>query len=219
MANENFVMPEGIKKNAKALPVILMLDVSGSMAGPPIQILNNSVRKMLESFSKDKSASAEIQVSIVTFGGNAELKLPLTNAATVSLTTDMVASGGTPLGSAISIVSKMVEDRDIIPSSAYRPAIVLVSDGVPTDNWETKFDEFLKGARTSKCHRMALGINVTEGDEAHEMLSDFVSEGENVFLGDADKIVRFFKYVAMSVGTRTKSNNANLIPLIQDLDL
>jgi uncharacterized protein YegL len=213
---ENFEMPEQIKKNAKVLPVILMLDVSGSMTGAPIQTLNESVKKMLSSFAKDDSANAEIQVAIVTFGGNAELKLPLANAGAVSWT-DTMASGGTPLGSAISIVSKIVEDKGIIPSTAYRPAIVLVSDGVPTDNWRSVFDQFLNAPRSSKCHRLALGINVTEGDEAHQMLSDFVSEGEKVFLGDASEIVKFFKYVTMSVSARTKSANPNQIPKVYDL--
>lgn len=210
---EEFRMPEQIKKNAKALPVILMLDVSGSMTGAPIATLNESVKKMLESFSKDDSANAEIQVSVVTFGGNAELKFPLVNAANIQWS-DMTASGGTPLGSAISIVEKLVEDKEQIPSNAYRPAIVLVSDGVPTDNWETNFNQFLSAPRASKCHRLALGVNMTEGDPAYQLLSKFVSEGEKVFLGDAAEIVKFFKYVTMSVATRTKSVNPNLVPKI-----
>lgn len=210
---EEFKMPEQIKKNAKALPVILMLDVSGSMTGMPIATLNESVKKMLESFSKDDSANAEIQVSVVTFGGNAELKLPLTNVANIQWS-DMTASGGTPLGSAISIVEKLVEDKEQIPSNVYRPAIVLVSDGVPTDDWKSNFSQFLNAPRASKCHRLALGVNMTEGDPAYMLLSKFVSEGENVFLGDASEIVKFFKYVTMSVATRTKSVNPNLVPKI-----
>jgi len=210
---DNFKMPDQIKKNAKALPVILMLDVSGSMTGMPISTLNESVKKMLESFSKDDSANAEIQVALVTFGGNAEIKLPLTNSSDVQWT-DMVASGGTPLGSAISIVEKLVEDKEQIPSNAYRPTIVLVSDGVPTDNWRSNFDAALNASRFSKCHRLALGINMTEGDAAYQMLQDFVSEGEKVFLGDASEIVKFFKYVTMSVATRTKSVNPNQVPKI-----
>lgn len=213
---ENFKMPEQIKKNAKVLPVILMLDVSGSMSGTPIDTLNDSVKKMLATFSKDDSANAEIQIAIVTFGGTAGQKLPLTNAGNVSWT-DMTASGGTPLGSAISIVSDMVENKDVIPSNAFRPAIILVSDGIPTDNWRTNFESFLNAPRSSKCHRLALGINMTQGDDAHQMLSDFVSAGEKVFLGDASEIVKFFKYVTMSVATRTKSVNPNQIPQIYDL--
>lgn len=212
---ESFKMPEQIKSSAKVLPVILMLDVSGSMTGPPMETLNDSVKKMLTSFSKDESANVDIHVAIVTFGGDAELRIPLTKAGAVSWT-DMVASGGTPLGSAITIVREMVENKDIIPSNAYRPTIMLVSDGIPTDNWRADFDRFLNAPRSSKCHRLALGINVTEGDTAYQMLEDFISPGEKVFRGDASKIVKFFKHVTMSVATRSKSVNPNQIPKIYD---
>jgi uncharacterized protein YegL len=206
-------MPDSIKKSAKTLPVILMLDVSGSMEGEPIHTLNESVKEMLEAFSKDESVIAEIKAAVVTFGGDAKMMYPLTNANELKWT-DMSACGGTPLGSAISIVEGLVEDKEKIPSNAYRPAVVLVSDGVPTDDWRSNFDSFLNAPRTSKCHRLALGVNMTEGDPAYRMLSEFVSKEEKVFLGDAKEIVKFFKYVTMSVGTRTKSVNPNIVPNI-----
>jgi len=212
---EEIKMPDQIKKSAKVLPVILMLDVSGSMDGEPIGTLNMSVGKMLESFSKDESVVAEIKVAVVTFGGDAKLLHPLTKASELRWT-DMHAMGGTPLGAAISIVQALVEDKEQIPSNAYRPAIVLVSDGAPTDSWESNFSAFLSAPRASKCHRLALGVNMTEGTPGYNVLAKFVSEGEKVFLGDAKEIVKFFKYVTMSVGTRTKSANPNVVPKIEN---
>lgn len=216
---DDFKMPDQIKKSAKALPVILMLDVSGSMGGEPIHTLNKSVKEMLESFSKDESVIADIKVAVVTFGGEAKMAQPLTDAGEArERWADMAADGGTPLGAAISIVEGLVEDKEKIPSNAYRPAVVLVSDGVPTDDWRSNFERFLNAPRASKCHRLALGVNMTEGDPAYKMLSEFISKEEKVFLGDAKEIVKFFKYVTMSVGTRTKSANPNVVQKISESD-
>ena len=40
------------------------------------------------------------------------------------------------MGSAFTIAHQLLEDREAIPSRAYRPALVLVSDGLPTDDGE-----------------------------------------------------------------------------------
>ena len=66
---EGFVMPQ-----AKMLPVFLLLDVSGSMAlDNKMYELNKSVREMLETFKKEQAVQAEIFVSIITFGDDADL--------------------------------------------------------------------------------------------------------------------------------------------------
>lgn len=58
---------------AKPLPVVLLLDTSGSMYGDKINSLNDAVRKMLATFRKEESQASEFLVSIITFGGTAAL--------------------------------------------------------------------------------------------------------------------------------------------------
>ena len=210
MNEEKFIMPEEIIHTAKVLPVIMMLDVSGSMSGEPISKLNSSVKEMLETFKNTESVSAEIKVCTVTFG--AEVKVsPLTKASEIEWT-NLSANGMTPLGGAIKAVNEIISNKEIIPSSGYRPTVILVSDGAPTDDWMSAFREFLESKRGSKCQRLALGINMDEGNEQYKVLKQFVSEGEKVFLGDASEISKFFKYATMSVTTRTKSLNPNSVP-------
>lgn len=213
MTEERFVMPEEITSTAKKLPVILMLDVSGSMHGTPIATLNNSVREMLETFSDSESVNAEINVCCVTFGGEVNEAVPLQKASEIEWR-DLSANGCTPLGQAISLVDSIVSDKEKIPSNGYRPTVVLVSDGAPTDDWQRPFRAFLESKRGSKCQRLALGINMSEGTPEYNVLKEFVSDGEQVFLGNAGEIAKFFKYATMSVVTRTKSINPNVIPKI-----
>ena len=44
--------------------------------------------------------------------------------------------------------NQMIEDKKITLSRAYRPTIVLVSDGNPTDNWEDPLDDFINACRS-----------------------------------------------------------------------
>ena len=74
------------------------------------------------------------------------------------------AAGNTPMGAAFDLVVKMVEDHAQIPSRAYRPTVVLVSDGQPNDEWREPLQRLLASDRASKASRFVLGI----GDDACE---------------------------------------------------
>jgi uncharacterized protein YegL len=122
---------------------------------------------------------------------------------------DYAADGETPMGSAFKIAKQIVEARDAIPSGAYRPTIVLVSDGLPTDNgWEERLDELVSEGRSRKAARMALGI----GEADRKMLTRFLGDEHSEFLFKADQateIVRFFNFLTMSVAKRSNSLDPN----------
>lgn len=227
---------------AKSLPVILLLDTSASMnivvnpnevvrtgrtgivEGQPVEyvsggrsridVLNEAVRRMLGTFTKEASQANEFLVSIVTFGGTAILKHAPVPASAFKYT-DLLADGGTPLGAAIDVAKSLIEDREQIPSRAYRPLVVLVSDGEPTDSWESKLASFIQDGRSAKCDRMALGIGEeATGGRGRATLERFIAgTGHKVFEAkDAGEVHKFFKFVTMSVVSRRQSQNPNLIP-------
>ena len=55
---------------AKPLPVILLLDTSGSMSGDKITALNQAVHEMFDTFRRE-AQDRLIVVSAITFGGGA----------------------------------------------------------------------------------------------------------------------------------------------------
>jgi hypothetical protein len=81
---------------ARPLPVIILADVSGSMAeNGKIDALNVAVEQMVASFAKESRLRAEIQVGLITFGGrDAMTHLPLVAAQSVNGITRFSASGG-----------------------------------------------------------------------------------------------------------------------------
>jgi len=234
---------------AKPLPVFLLLDVSGSMnevvdpvnvrrtgktlendgqtwelvegGTSKIQILNDAVRQMVDSFAAEERMEIEFLVSIITFGDRAAQHLAPGSASSVNWT-DMAADGRTAMGEAFSLAKRLIEDKDVIPSRAYRPTVILVSDGQPTDEWEHPLEALITDGRSEKCFFMAMGIGQNPGTR---VLERFISQTpvlaevngtpvvNSVFHAtDADKIHEFFLKVTMSVTTRSKSQNPNAVP-------
>lgn len=203
---------------AKPLPVVLLLDTSSSMnAGgeqSKIAELDSAVRDMIKDFAHEEQLETEIQVSVITFGyDGVKLALPYTNASKVEMK-NLEAQGNTPMGTALRMAKDMIEDKETTPSRAYRPLVILCSDGAPNDDWEAPMDNFIKDGRSSKCDRMAMAI----GSDANEaVLKRFIEGTENplFYAKDASSMHKFFKFVTMSVATRSHSQNPNVIMKIE----
>jgi len=202
---------------AKPLPVVLLLDVSGSMDGEKIQNLNESVKDMLETFRGTENSEIEIHVAIITFGAEVKLHQTLASAGDIKWH-DLSASGGTPLGTAFKMAKAMIEDKDVVPSRAYRPTVVLVSDGQPNDSWKNPLQAFICDGRSGKCDRMAMAIGA-DADEV--VLGKFIEGTKNslFYAENAKQLREFFKFVTMSVTIRTKSQTPNIVPEASAIDV
>ncbi len=125
---EKYVNPEG-----RGLPVFLLLDVSGSMAGQKIGTVNVALKEMIESFRNIENPKGVVELCIITFGdGKAEVLRSLSKIGPDDVYT-LNASGNTPMGMSFDQVVGMIEDYNIVSSRSYAPTIVLISDGNPTD--------------------------------------------------------------------------------------
>lgn len=192
-------------QTSKPLPVVLLLDVSGSMRGEKIDALNNAIRTMLHDFKCFKDGEQEILVSVITFGEAVQLHMPYTKAKDAeSQWQDLTAYGGTPLGTALKMAKDIIEDKSMTPSPCKKIHAILVSDGKPDKaSWEAPMEAFINTGRSRKALRMAMAI----GDDANEnMLSQFIKdsndiEGNPIKLFHADDVAdiqKFFNLVTMS---------------------
>lgn len=191
----------------KSIPVALLLDTSTSMSGDSIETLNIAVEAMLKEFKKAETMETFIKLSIITFGNNGvELHTPLAEVSNIEFQ-PLLTGGWTPMGTAFKMAKAMIEDKGIFKGRDYRPTIILLSDGEPTDDWKSPLDDFVNSGRSAKCDRMAVAI----GSADKSVLNKFISGCENplFYAEDASKIIDAFKKITMSVTMRTKSVNKN----------
>lgn len=209
---------------ARTLPVLLILDVSGSMGvGGKIQSLQKAVEDMLNGFDKAQVKEKLLKVAIITFGGQNEVKLlrPLNgefNEKAPFLTAGdflkrgvglFAAEGKTPMGAALNMSKDLLDDLDILPKKeTFVPAVVLVSDGIPTDEWKDALNAFVNEGQTKKTQRFALAIG---SDADQNMLEEFTCNPENVlFAKDAAEIIEKFNEISRSITSRAKSSDSGL---------
>ena len=196
---------------AKKLPVVLLLDISGSMSGEKIDTLYDSVIDMVNSFVSASVKETIIDVAIITFGENVELHTPYTAVADLRKQgiSKFLANGMTPMGTALKMAKDMIEDKGVTPSNIYRPAVLLVSDGQPNDSWEGPLKNFIKDGRSAKCQRFAIAIG---NDADKSILTKFTGDVNNVlFAEDATDIADRFQKFTMSVSTRAVSKTPNVV--------
>lgn len=201
---------------AKPIPLYLLLDTSGSMGdGQKIQELNAAVRTMLAAFEKEQQRETRIDVTLISFGHNGvQLEMQAVPASEACATyRDLPADGMTPMGGALAMAKAMIEDKDVTPSNACRPTVVLVSDGEPNDAWQEHMEEFIGTGRSAKCDRMAMAIG--KGASLAPLEQFLQGTEHDVFdATKAGEIHTFFQRVTMSLSIRSKASNPNVVPTI-----
>jgi uncharacterized protein YegL len=121
-------------------PCVLLLDVSGSMGGDPINQLNLGLQTFQQALLQDNLAAMRVEVAIVTFGDGITVVQDFVVAKQFYPPTLSIA-GLTPMGAGINQALNMVQQRKVVYKqngvAYYRPWIFLITDGSPTDEWHS----------------------------------------------------------------------------------
>lgn len=188
---------------ARTLPVILLLDTSGSMRqDDKIDVLNESVAEMIKELASVDGGHGFITLTLITFGGESA-KIIQRNSPVSSISfTPLAARGKTPMGHAFSLARELIEDRDEISSKAYRPTIALVSDGLSVPALSGELEALVDSERGSKSSRFALAIGA---DADRDLLAQFASGGDVREASEAAEIRNFLQWVTNTVAQVTLS--------------
>lgn len=208
-----------VSTSERYMPVVLLLDVSGSMDGDKINNLYDATVKMIETFNEEGKKEIPYKIAIITFGSSVEYHTPYTDATKdfANNLRPFYADGMTPLGTALRMAKDLIEDKTETKTKWYRPAVVLVSDGYPNDSWQSPLSDFVSKGRTARCQRLSMGIG---NDADFNMLRDFASEDTEKISGtdkfcfkaeNATEIVKVFKLISKSI-SQSASSNKNSFP-------
>jgi uncharacterized protein YegL len=129
-----------VEERYAVFPFYLCLDVSASMAGAPIDSVNRQLPLLRASIGEDPAIAEVIRFGVVTFSDVAHTVLPLCDLSLVEAVPEVTVQGRTSYAAAFDHLRQVIE-HDYHASRAggdrwYRPAVIFISDGRPTDDSE-----------------------------------------------------------------------------------
>ena len=120
---------------------VLLLDVSGSMSGSPIDELNNGLNDFYNETNLDHVTSDRLEVCIITFDSNVETIQEPSLLSDFSMPT-LTTKGSTAMVDGLQAAIDKVEARKNWYRSTgqtyYRPWIVMMTDGEPDRGQDIK---------------------------------------------------------------------------------
>ncbi|MEH2379357.1 MAG: VWA domain-containing protein [Nostoc sp.] len=154
-------LPEFVENPENRCPVILLLDTSGSMSGQPIQELNQGLAAFKEDVLKDAQASLSVEVAMITFGPIVKLTQDFVTIDQFTPPT-LEADGLTPMGAAIEYALDFLENRKKTYQNNgilyYRPWVFLITDGAPSDSWDSAAKRLREAEAQSRLSFFAVGV-------------------------------------------------------------
>ena len=183
------------------------------MSGEPIEAVKNGVQVMISSLRQNPHAIETAFISVITFGSDATQIIPLTDLASFQMV-DLRASGATALGEALKLVSNRM-DVELVKTTMeqkgdWKPLVFIMTDGVPTDDWQKGLEEFRK-------RKTAFTVACAAGSRTDTKVLKQVTENVvSLDTADSQSISKFFAWVSASIGvssTRIEASGKEVVGL------
>lgn len=163
----------GGKLSSRPLHFIWLADVSGSMnQDGKIQALNNAIREVIPHMREvaNENPNAEVLVRTITFSTGAKWYSPEPIPLEKFEWQDLRADGVTDMGKALSLLAQAMKVPPM-ENRALPPVLVLITDGLPSDDFETGLKDLMAEPWGQKAVRLAIGIGT---DADMDVLQKFI---------------------------------------------
>lgn len=176
-------------------PCLLVLDTSGSMAGEPMDQLREGLQTFAAEVQADELTRLRVEVGVVSFG--IAIAVQPFSPPGLFRPPALAAAGPTPMGAAVNQALDLVEARKReyagLGLQYFRPLVVLMSDGAPTDDIAGATARALEAAEQKRLTLLSVGLGPNADLGA---LGRFSTQPARRL--DGLKFVEFFRWLSRS---------------------
>lgn len=209
---------EGIVKRQMVL--FFVIDTSGSMVkNNRIGIVNNTIRELLPELQDAGGADVDLKVACLTFSNGCRWMYPTPIAAESFQWNNVEADGVTDLGAACRELCEKMSKNGFLqaPSGSVAPAILLMSDGDPTDD----FDSGLNQLKQNNWFKYAIKFAIAIDDDVNtDVLAKFTGNIEAVIKACTPealkKWIRIISITSSQIGSKSQPATDGQIQSKQD---
>jgi len=198
----------------RVMVLFFVLDTSGSMEGKKIGVVNQAIDEIIPEIRKisAENADAQIKIAVLQFSAGTEwLTKNGPEDAEKFVWRSLTASGTTDMGEACKQLAKKLSTKEGAfmreATGSYAPAIFIMSDGDPTDDFESG----LAVLKENNWYKAAVKVAIAIGEDANkEVLAKFVGHPEAVITAhDSATLRKWIKFVSVTASkVASKSSNA-----------
>lgn len=207
----------GIVKRQMVL--FFVIDTSGSMQGSKIGAVNTAIREVLPELKDAGGSDVDLKVACLTFSSGCQWMYPTPIASESFQWNQVEADGVTDLGEACRELSEKLSKNEFLkaPSGSVAPAIFLMSDGEPTDDFESGLAQL----KQNNWFKYAIKVAVAIGDDANkDVLAKFTGNIEaviTVYTPEAlKKWIRKVSITSSQIGSKSQPASNGQIQSKQD---
>lgn len=217
MAKNDFSAEAAENYEQKCL-CVLVLDVSGSMAGEPIRELNKGLQDFYQEIDKDNTTRQRLEVSLITFSHIVNTVQEPALVENFTMPT-LRASGSTAMVTAVNHAIDKVEARKQwykdTNQAYYRPWIILMTDGEPDSDQDVAVlaQRIKQDVAAKKYAFLPIGV---EG--ANMSILKQIESGIPAMKLQGTKFSSFFKWLSASMGTVVSAEEGQKVDLSAGAD-
>ena len=194
----------------RTMTLFFLIDTSGSMEGKKIGALNDAIENILPMIGEisNTNPDAEIKVAALEFSSDTSWLYDEPKNAQDFIWQQVKAGGLTSLGQACLELEKKLHRDGFMKSASgsYAPAIILLSDGGATDDYDKGIDKL----KTNNWFKAAIKIAIAIGDDADkDELKKFTGNLEAVIevhnIEALKQIIRVVAVTSSQIGSKSTS--------------
>lgn len=158
MSGTNIFNDGGLDKTGRWVPLIFLVDTSGSMDGPKISTVNQALTALAQELAPQGGTKTpyNVHLALITFGADYGRKY--LGSVEQYVHKDLHAGGLTPLGAALKEAHSVIKELWAQRQNWYTPVMAVISDGMPSDDYEQPLSELKKDPLMKKVSWFVIGV-------------------------------------------------------------